>query len=243
MWVNPYVNRSWGAIRTRAGYSDLRGVGWSSDQVEVTQIGHYAARRSHAVALDMCMFGRGSVVVRCLVNPVTRDSSHAVQRGIGRSSHHGWPGNPSDRRRQNRHSRAGSHADTCRILRTRALHRAEPPRAGTATWWRRSCVRHSRRIRCGSATPACLGYQEVRRPGRAPYAQVRMTGIIEEFAPRAPGPDGGRVYRRLMTSLEAAPGVLGWGEPAVLQAKAAARVARSRWSLPVDRPSAPGYVD
>jgi 8-oxo-dGTP diphosphatase len=90
---------------------------------------------------------------------------------------------------------------------------------------------------------AYLGYQEVRRPGRVPYAQVRMTGIIEEFAPRAPDPDGGRVYRRLMTSLEAAPDVLGWGEPAVLQAKAAARVARSRWSLPVDRPSAPGYVD
>jgi 8-oxo-dGTP diphosphatase len=39
--------------------------------------------------------------------------------------------------------------------------------------------------------------------------------VIEEFAARAPDPDGGRVYRRLMTSLEAAPGVLGWGEPAV----------------------------
>ncbi len=30
------------------------------------------------------------------------------------------------------------------------------------------------------------------------------------FAVRAPDPDGGRIYRRLMTSLEAAPGVLGW---------------------------------
>jgi 8-oxo-dGTP pyrophosphatase MutT (NUDIX family) len=36
-----------------------------------------------------------------------------------------------------------------------------------------------------------LGYQEVHRPGRAPYAQVRMAGVIEEFAPRAPDPDGG----------------------------------------------------
>jgi 8-oxo-dGTP diphosphatase len=88
-----------------------------------------------------------------------------------------------------------------------------------------------------------LGYQEVRRPGRAPYAQVRMAGVIEEFAPRAPDPDGGRVYRRFMTSLDAAAGVLGWGEPAVLQARAAARVARSRWRLPVDSPAAPGYVD
>lgn len=90
---------------------------------------------------------------------------------------------------------------------------------------------------------AYLGYQEVHRPGRAPYAQVRMTGIITEFAPRAPDPDGGRVYRRLMTSLAEAPGVLGWGEPAVLQARAAARVAREWWRLPVDSPAAPGYAD
>jgi 8-oxo-dGTP diphosphatase len=90
---------------------------------------------------------------------------------------------------------------------------------------------------------AYLGYQEVHRPGRAPYAQVRMAGVIEDFAPRAPDPDGGRVYRRLMTSLDAAPGVLGWGEPAVLQARAAARVARAEWGLPVDAPAAAGYVD
>lgn len=88
-----------------------------------------------------------------------------------------------------------------------------------------------------------LGYQEVRRPGRAPYAQVRMAGILESFEERAPDLDGGRVYRRLMTSLEAAPGVLGWGEPAVLQSRAAARVARAQWRLPVDAPAAAGYAD
>jgi hypothetical protein len=70
-----------------------------------------------------------------------------------------------------------------------------------------------------------------------------MAGIAESFEERAPDPDGGRVYRRLMTSLEAAPGVLGWGEPAVMQARAAARVARARWRLPVDSPPEPGYVD
>ena len=96
-------------------------------------------------------------------------------------------------------------------------------------------------VRVGAT--AYLGYQEVHRPDRAPYAQVRMAGVIEEFAPRAPDPDGGRTYRRLMTSLEAAPGVLGWGEPAVLQARAAARVARAEWRLPVDAPEAAGYVD
>ena len=90
---------------------------------------------------------------------------------------------------------------------------------------------------------AYLGYQKVHLPGRISYAQVRMAGVIEEFAPRAPDPDGGRVYRRLMTSLAAAPGVLGWGEPAVAQAKAAGRVARREWALPVDAPAAAGYAD
>jgi 8-oxo-dGTP diphosphatase len=90
---------------------------------------------------------------------------------------------------------------------------------------------------------AYLGYQEVHRHGRAPYAQVRMAGIIERFAARAPDPDGGRVYRRLMTSLEDAPAVLGWGEPAVLQARAAGRVARAEWGLRVDAPALAGYAD
>jgi 8-oxo-dGTP diphosphatase len=67
--------------------------------------------------------------------------------------------------------------------------------------------------------------------------------VIDEFAPRAPDPDGGRIYRRLMMSLEAAPEVLGWGEPAVAQARAASRVARREWGLPVDAPAAVGYVD
>jgi 8-oxo-dGTP pyrophosphatase MutT (NUDIX family) len=88
-----------------------------------------------------------------------------------------------------------------------------------------------------------LGYQQVSRPGQAPYAQARLAGVISEFAPRAPDVDGGRVYRRLMTSLGSVSRVLGWGEPAVLQAAAAAEVARSRWRLPVDAPAPPGYAD
>ena len=83
------------------------------------------------------------------------------------------------------------------------------------------------------------GYQEVHRPGRPRYAQVRLAGVIEEFAARAPDPDGGRVYR----PLEAAPGVLGWGEPAVAQAWAAFRVARREWGLLVDAPAPSGYAD
>ena len=88
-----------------------------------------------------------------------------------------------------------------------------------------------------------LGYQEVRRPGRAPYAQVRMVGLIGGFAERQPDPDGGRTYRRLMTSLAEAPQVLGWGEPAVAQAKLAARIAEQVWGLPAGSPGPAGYVD
>jgi hypothetical protein len=55
-----------------------------------------------------------------------------------------------------------------------------------------------------------LGYQEVRQPGQPVIAQLRMAGIITEFAARAPDPDNGRLNRRYMTSLATAPAVLGW---------------------------------
>ena len=96
-------------------------------------------------------------------------------------------------------------------------------------------------VRIAAAT-AYLGYQEVRQPGRPVIAQVRMAGIITQFTPRAPDPDNGRLNRRYMTSLAAAPGVLGWGQPAEAQAQGAARVAR-QWGLPVDLPTADGYED
>ena len=60
-----------------------------------------------------------------------------------------------------------------------------------------------------------------------------MAGIISQFAPRAPDPDNGRINRRYMTSLAAAPGVLNWGQPAEAQAQGTARIAR-QWGLPVD---------
>jgi 8-oxo-dGTP diphosphatase len=90
--------------------------------------------------------------------------------------------------------------------------------------------------------PAYLGYQEVFEPGRPPYAQVRMAGVITEFAPRGPDPDSGRTNQRWMTSLAAAPELLGWGEPAEAQARGAASAGR-RWGLPVDNPAPDGYQD
>lgn len=88
-----------------------------------------------------------------------------------------------------------------------------------------------------------LGYQEVHRRHRKPYAQVRMVGLIGSFEQRQPDPDGGRTYRRLMTSLAEAPQVLGWGDPAVAQVKIAARIAEQAWGLPITSPAPTGYVD
>jgi len=92
-------------------------------------------------------------------------------------------------------------------------------------------------------TAVYLGYQEVRRDMDPPFAQVRMAGLIGRFGPRAPDPDGGRLFRRFMTSLDDAPAVLGWGEPATAQAAAAARVAAELWRLPVTAPFPAGYAD
>lgn len=70
-----------------------------------------------------------------------------------------------------------------------------------------------------------------------------MAGRISGFEPRRPDPDGGRTYRRLLCPLAGAADVLGWGEPAVAQARAAGRVAVGQWNIEID--AAPGvtYVD
>ncbi|MFC7721090.1 NUDIX domain-containing protein [Nonomuraea recticatena] len=84
---------------------------------------------------------------------------------------------------------------------------------------------------------AYLGYQEVHECGREPYAQVRMVGVIDAFEPPLPDPDGaGHTCRRLMVPLQDAADVLGWGDPAVEQAKAAARVAAAEWGCPSTSP-------
>jgi hypothetical protein len=57
-------------------------------------------------------------------------------------------------------------------------------------------------------SPAYLGYQEVHQPGRPVIAQLRMASSPSS-RPARPIPDNGRLNRRYMTSLAAAPGVLG----------------------------------
>jgi hypothetical protein len=73
---------------------------------------------------------------------------------------------------------------------------------------------------------AYLGYQEVRRPGCMPYAQVRMAGLIAVFRRRRPDTASGRLLRRLMCPLPDVPAVLGWG---AIMIPLAARTARALW--------------
>jgi hypothetical protein len=61
-----------------------------------------------------------------------------------------------------------------------------------------------------------------------------MTRVIDEFAPPAPDPDGGRVYRRLMTSLEEAPGGLASGEQMLALRGSERRVQRDAEFFPGD---------
>jgi 8-oxo-dGTP diphosphatase len=90
---------------------------------------------------------------------------------------------------------------------------------------------------------AYLGYQEVQRPGCAPYAQVRMAGLIATFRRRRPDADSGRLLRRLMCPLPDMPAVLGWGEIMEAQVAMAARTARTLWRVPAGAPQPAGYMD
>lgn len=56
---------------------------------------------------------------------------------------------------------------------------------------------------------------------------ARTVGRTGEFRPRHSDPDGGRLFRRLMTSLAEASGLLGWGCSVFAQAQAARQAASS----------------
>jgi ADP-ribose pyrophosphatase YjhB (NUDIX family) len=116
----------------------------------------------------------------------------------------------------------------------------EPDDADLSASLRREAMEESQVV---VTETAYLGYQEVRRPGCTPYAQVRMAGLIAMFRRRRPDADGGRLLRRLMCPLPDVPAVLGWGEIMKPQADMAARTARKLWRVPVSSPQPAGYVD
>ena len=61
--------------------------------------------------------------------------------------------------------------------------------------------------------PFLVGYQEVdEENGKPPYAQVRMTALIENIGPTKPDPDNGETYERVLVSPEKAIELLSWGD-------------------------------
>ena len=122
-------------------------------------------------------------------------------------------GNPSDHRCEDRHSHAGSRADTCGILRTRALRPAGPRSPSTPTAMPRWPARRSRRTRSASrprlpisatrksASPDGRSWRRCGWPGSSPSSRPALPILT-----RPPQP-------RYMTSLAAAPGVSDGASP------------------------------
>ncbi|QVQ50212.1 NUDIX hydrolase [Spiractinospora alimapuensis] len=84
---------------------------------------------------------------------------------------------------------------------------------------------------------AYLGYQEVRRGGRSPVAQLRFVARITELLPRRPDPDHGRTHARLLAPVPNVLTRLDWGPSAEAQARSATAIAEARWALPVTSPT------
>lgn len=92
------------------------------------------------------------------------------------------------------------------------------------------------------ADPVYLGFQEVRRRGANPYAQLRMAARAIRFLDRTPDPDKGQVHVRRRCSMSEALALLDWGPVVEEQAKAATCVAEARWHLPMDE-TVSSYTD
>ncbi|MBR2460289.1 MAG: NUDIX domain-containing protein [Clostridia bacterium] len=78
-----------------------------------------------------------------------------------------------------------------------------------------------------------VGYQLIEGDGdRPPYAQMRMTAIIEKIGEKLPDPDNGEIYDRLLTSPERAVELLNWGNVGKAQIMRAVEIATAELSLP-----------
>ncbi|GAA5168723.1 hypothetical protein GCM10023321_63250 [Pseudonocardia eucalypti] len=82
-----------------------------------------------------------------------------------------------------------------------------------------------------------LGYEATGEPAQ-PKALISMVGRIGEILPCRDDAPGHRHARRLLTSLDAAPALLGRRAFGAQQAVAAALLAESRWDLPACSPLA-----
>lgn len=85
-------------------------------------------------------------------------------------------------------------------------------------------------VNCTIKEPILVGYQEVNEGnGIPPYAQVRMTAIIDKIGKLQPDPDNGETYERLLTPPQRAIELLNWGKEGRLQIEEAVRVIKENY--------------
>ena len=75
-------------------------------------------------------------------------------------------------------------------------------------------------------TPIIVGYQKVyEEDGTHPFAQVRMTALIDTIGEVRPDTDNGKIYDRLLVSPLKAAELLNWGDVGYAQIKTAMDIA------------------
>lgn len=80
--------------------------------------------------------------------------------------------------------------------------------------------------------PVYVGYQLVEDDnGKAPYAQVRMTAMINNIGPSQPDPDTNETYQRLLTSPSRAIELLNWGTIGETIINNALKIAKNEFNL------------
>ena len=80
--------------------------------------------------------------------------------------------------------------------------------------------------------PVMVGYQLVdEENGIPPYAQVRMTALIENIGEKKPDPATGKTYDRMLVPYYKGAELLGWGEIGAKQIESAFLVAKERFGF------------
>lgn len=80
--------------------------------------------------------------------------------------------------------------------------------------------------------PIYVGYQLVEDDnGKPPYAQVRMTAMIDNIGPVQPDPDTNETYKRLLTSPSRAIELLNWGNIGEILIEKSLEIVKSKFGL------------
>lgn len=77
-----------------------------------------------------------------------------------------------------------------------------------------------------------VGYQYIdEENGTPPYAQMRVTALIDNIGDVQPDPDNGETYERLLATPQKAITLLGWGEVGKLQIEEAVKIAKEKFDI------------